>query len=235
MDTSDDLSPRPKRPLVWLERGLWLIGLFGVGWFVAVQAETRLYQGREEARLERALAAGTGAAAVATAGRAGAGLTELPGEEGASGQAAAGTAAPELPPGAAIGRIEVPRLGVSAIVASGIDRRTLRRAVGHVPATALPGEPGNVALAAHRDRFFRGLQGIEEDDEILITTPDGVFHYRVQWREVVEPEDVEVLDDTDEPTLTLVTCFPFYYVGPAPQRFIVRARQVRQERTDTAP
>jgi sortase A len=234
MNTSDDSAMPAGRPLRWLERGLWLIGLLGVGWFLVVQAETRLYQAREEARLERSLAVAPGGARrEARAGEAGGAgrLEELPGED----EPAAGAVEPALPPGTAIGRVEIPRLGLAAMVASGIDRRTLRRAVGHIPATALPGEPGNVGLAAHRDRFFRGLRGIEEDDEIVITTPDGVFHYRVDWKEVVEPSDVEVLDDTDEPALTLVTCFPFYYVGPAPQRFIVRARQVRHERTDTAP
>ena len=83
--------------------------------------------------------------------------------------------------------------------------------------------PGNMGLAGHRDTFFRRLQNIMPDDEIRLTTPDGFFTYRVQRTVIVQPRDVWVLDPTDAPTLTLVTCYPFSYVGSAPQRFIVRA------------
>ena len=106
---------------------------------------------------------------------------------------------------------------------AGSDARTLQLAVGHIPGTALPGEAGNVGLAGHRDTFFRRLQNIRPDDEIRLTTPDGFFTYRVRRTVIVQPRDVWVLDPTDEPTLTLVTCYPFSYVGSAPQRFIVRA------------
>jgi sortase A len=95
--------------------------------------------------------------------------------------------------------------------------------VGHIPGTALPGDSGNVGLAAHRDTFFRRLRDIRPDDEIVLTTPDGTFRYTVEGTKVVEPGDVWVLDPTEEPALTLVTCYPFTYVGSAPQRFIVRA------------
>jgi sortase A len=229
MEPPDAVPKRTRKgPLLWLERALWLAGCLGVGWFVAVQAETYVYQGREEARLERELAAAERAGSADGGAASAGGLRELPGE----GPESAGVAPPAratVPPGAAIARLEIPRLGFSAIVADGADHRTLRRAVGHIPATALPGDPGNVGLAGHRDRFFRRLKDVRVDDEIKMTTPDGIFHYRVEWTEVVEPADVEVLDDTGEPTLTLVTCYPFYYVGPAPHRYIVRARQVRRE------
>ena len=122
-----------------------------------------------------------------------------------------------------MGRIEIPRLGVSTIVRAGSDARTLQLAVGHLPGTALPGETGNVGLAGHRDTFFRRLADIRADDEIRVVTPDGTFRYRVQRTNVVEPDDVWVLDPTGHPALTLVTCYPFSYVGSAPQRFIVRA------------
>jgi sortase A len=125
-----------------------------------------------------------------------------------------------------IGRIEIPRLDISAIVAEGTSDTVLRRSVGHLPGTALPGEPGNVALAGHRDSFFSSLGGVRPGDRIRITTPDGVFDYRVESKSVVAPDRTEVLSPTSSPTLTLITCFPFRYVGPAPERFIVRARQL---------
>lgn len=123
-----------------------------------------------------------------------------------------------------MGRIEIPRLGISAVVRAGSDARTLQLAVGHIPGTALPGETGNVGLAAHRDTFFRRLKDIRPDDIVRVVTPEGTFEYRVQRTNVVNPEDVWVLDPTEQPVLTLVTCYPFTYVGSAPQRFIVRAQ-----------
>jgi sortase A len=94
-----------------------------------------------------------------------------------------------------------------------------------VPETALPGESGNIGIAAHRDTFFRPLKDIQIGDLIRLTTHNGVFDYHVEWMRIVKPEAVDVLDPTDIPSLTLVTCYPFYYVGSAPDRFIVRARK----------
>ena len=125
-----------------------------------------------------------------------------------------------------IGRIEVSRLGLSAIVMEGIDKRTLRRAAGHIPGTALPGQSGNVGIAGHRDTFFRPLKNIEVDDIVTLTTQGGEYRYRVVFIRVVGPDDVAVLDPTGNEVLTLVTCHPFYFVGPAPNRFIVRAERV---------
>ena len=125
-----------------------------------------------------------------------------------------------------IGRIEIPRLLVSVVVIEGVDRTALRRAVGHVPGTALPGRPGNVALAGHRDTFFRPLKDLRIKDEIRFSTLRGNFKYAVVSITIVDPDDVGVLASTRENVLTLVTCYPFYYVGPAPHRWIVRARQV---------
>lgn len=109
------------------------------------------------------------------------------------------------------------------MIRAGTDARTLRLAVGYIPGTALPGDTGNIGLAAHRDTFFRKLRNVNPDDEIRIVTKDGVFHYYVQRTSVVMPEDVWVLNPTNYPALTLVTCYPFNYIGSAPQRFIVRA------------
>lgn len=134
-----------------------------------------------------------------------------------------------------LGRIEIPRLRVHAIVREGVDDKTLRRAVGHVPGTATPGADGNMALAGHRDSFFRGLQDVKKDDRIVMETLDSRYEYVVDSLKIVGPDDVEVLAATENPVLTLVTCYPFRYVGNAPRRFIVRARQVSvQARADNA-
>lgn len=138
------------------------------------------------------------------------------------GPASAGAASGAEDP---IGRIEITRLGVSAMIAEGTDSRTLRRAVGHVPRTALPGDPGNVVLAGHRDSFFRRLKEVRPGDHVRITTPDSVFEYDVESTQIVGPAQTDVLAPTQKPSLTLITCYPFNYIGPAPDRFIVRARQ----------
>jgi sortase A len=111
------------------------------------------------------------------------------------------------------------------MILEGTDEGTLRLAVGHIPGTPLPGRQGNVALAGHRDTFFRGLRKIRVNDEITLTTLSGSYRYRVDSTKVVEPEETEVLED-DGDILTLVTCYPFNFVGTAPRRFIVRARRV---------
>jgi sortase A len=122
-----------------------------------------------------------------------------------------------------LGRIEIPRIGVTAIVREGDDNATLAIAVGHIFGTARPGERGNMALAGHRDSFFRPLRHIRREDRIRIVTPSQSWEYVVDSMEVVDPEDTRVLDPTSDTVLTLVTCFPFKYVGHAPRRFIVRA------------
>lgn len=131
-----------------------------------------------------------------------------------------------VPHGATLGRLEISRLGLSVMVLEGIENRTLRVGAGHIRGTALPGDVGNIGIAAHRDTFFRKLEHIQPGDRIQLTTPDGVYQYAVHSTRVVDPEDVEVLDPREHPTLTLVTCFPFQYIGSAPKRFIVHAHQV---------
>jgi sortase A len=125
-----------------------------------------------------------------------------------------------------IGRIEIPRLLLSAVVVEGVDKTTLRRAVGHIPGTAMPGRTGNVGLAGHRDTFFRSLKDVKIKDEVQLSTLAGNFNYEVESLRVVDPENVGVLAPSGQNVLTLVTCYPFYFVGPAPKRWIVRARQV---------
>ena len=125
-----------------------------------------------------------------------------------------------------IGRIEIERLGVSTLVVEGTGEPALQRAAGHIVGTALPGHPGNIGIAGHRDSFFRPLRNIRRDDMITLATLGGEYRYRVVWTEVVAPDYVSVLDAGDQEVLTLVTCYPFYFVGPAPNRFIVRAEKV---------
>jgi sortase A len=125
-----------------------------------------------------------------------------------------------------IGRMEIPRLGLSVIVMEGTSSATLRRAAGHISGTALPGQPGNAGISAHRDTFFRPLRNIRRDDIITLTTALGEYRYRVVSTGIVSPREVSVLDPTEKETLTLVTCYPFYFIGAAPNRFIVRAERV---------
>jgi sortase A len=128
--------------------------------------------------------------------------------------------------GGVIGEIEVARLHLKAIVVQGDSHTLLRRAVGHIPETALPGATGNVVLAGHRDTFFRPLRNIRLGDAITLKTPDGAFQYLVESTEVVPASNMEVLNASSGRILTLITCFPFDYIGPAPNRFVVRARQL---------
>jgi sortase A len=128
--------------------------------------------------------------------------------------------------GTAIGRLEISRVGISVVVLEGDDAHTLRLGAGRVPGTAWPGHGGNVAIAAHRDTFFRGLRDVRKDDRIRLLTTANEYVYRVESTLIVNPTQVEVLDPTSQPTLTLITCYPFHYIGDAPDRFIVRALQI---------
>jgi sortase A len=130
---------------------------------------------------------------------------------------------PKLSEGDLLGKLEVPRVGVSVMVMEGVAEKTLRLGGGHIPGTAYPGAPGNSGFAAHRDTFFRNLRDVRKDDLIQFTTRSQTISYRVASTAVVNPSDIEVLRPTSFETITLVTCFPFYYVGPAPKRFVVHA------------
>jgi sortase A len=218
----------------WAERlllgaGGLCLGLALLGW-----AEAAVFQWALDWRLERALAEGAGSPAPSS-------FTPPTEEAVVSAPAAAAeaapaatTAAPRTPPRAAaslageepIGRLSAPRLGISAVVAEGIASHTLRRAVGHIPGTALPWEDGNVGLAAHRDTFFFRLKDVQVGDTLKLATPRGRFEYVVRSLDIVTPERADVLQGGGSPRLTLVTCYPFSVVGPAPSRFIVTADRV---------
>jgi sortase A len=125
--------------------------------------------------------------------------------------------------GSAIAKLEIPRVKLSTIVVEGTADSELRVAAGHIRGTALPGDGGNAGVAAHRDTFFRPLRSIRVDDIISVETHERQMEYRVVSTKIVSPKDVQVLAPTAQETLTLVTCYPFNYVGAAPSRFIVRA------------
>jgi sortase A len=133
-----------------------------------------------------------------------------------------------------IGWLEIPTIGLSAAVVHGDSDDLLKTAIGHLPDTPLPWDTGNSALAAHRDTLFRSLRHIRLNDIVRLKTAHGDLEYRVHQTFVVGPEDVWVLDPTSEETLTLITCYPFNYVGNAPRRFIVRAERLERSQTPRA-
>jgi sortase A len=195
-----------QRRLAIVERALFALGAVFLGWYLLQHAITAYEQAAANRELESVHLAV--AEPLSTASR--------------------------LATGSLIGRMEIPRVGVSAIVREGDDTATLRHAVGHIPDTALPGRPGNAGLAGHRDTFFRGLKNVRVGDHITVTTARGVLEYKVRDTRVVDPADVSVLNPTDRQTLTLVTCYPFYYIGAAPRRFIVQAELIANPVTTAA-
>jgi len=133
------------------------------------------------------------------------------------------TAVPDL--GSAIAKLEIPRLDASWFVFEGTGHRELRLGPGHMTGTARPGVPGNCVIAGHRDTHFRVLKDIRKGDDILVTTPGGrQFHYTVMRISVVKPTNTQALQPTTATVMNLITCYPFYYVGPAPERFVVEAQ-----------
>jgi sortase A len=125
-----------------------------------------------------------------------------------------------------VGRLEIPKLGVSSFILEGVESQTLRVGLGHVPGTSLPGQPGNVVIAGHRDTFFRPLRNIETCDEVSVATSARTYYYQIRSFEVVDPRNVNALRFHKKDELTLITCYPFAYIGPAPKRFIIYAEPV---------
>jgi sortase A len=130
---------------------------------------------------------------------------------------------PDLQEGDLMGKINIDRIGLSVMVLQGIEERTLIGGAGHVPGTSMPGSEGNVVIAAHRDTFFRKLKGILPGDRIQVATLRGSYNYFVDSVETVDPEDTQVMESRAYQELTLITCYPFYFVGAAPKRFVVHA------------
>jgi sortase A len=207
-----DGAAAARNPFAGLRTVFLLIGLACVGYFVYTYANQTIYQAYQNWALDRAIA------------------KQKPG------QAAQPIIAPAE--GSVIGRVSIGRLDLSAVVRQGVGEDTLKEAVGHVPSSALAGQPGNFAIAAHRDTLFRGLKDIKIGDAITFESPAGRFHYEVAATRIVKPSDVSVLrpdggglihrqaGSAPPKLLTMITCYPFYYVGSAPERFIVQAKLV---------
>jgi len=204
-DQHGALKMPDNRPFIrWLVFALVLTGIACLAWSSYAILSAWSHQRTERAALERARV-----------------------EESPTLERTESPPAPAVPrafsTGETIGSLEIPRLGFSAIVAEGDDDGTLKIAVGHLPDTPLPWDDGNSALAGHRDGLFRPLEKVRVGDEINLSTAGGDLRYRITETKIVDPDDLSVLDAGDRPTLTLITCYPFHYIGPAPRRFIVHA------------
>lgn len=123
-------------------------------------------------------------------------------------------------------RVVIPKINMDAIVIEGVSRKELSSGPGHMKETAMPGETGNAVITAHRDTFFRHIYELTKGDHIQVRRNGRVFTYEVTGKRIVEPDDVSVLKQTPDPQLTLITCYPTYYIGPAPQRLVVFSRLV---------
>jgi sortase A len=189
-----------QRGFVWLQWALFVLGVTSLAWCGLVIGEAQWFQAQQHAALER--------------------VSSL-----SAAHADSAIASTSVAPGV-IGEIDVPRLRLSAVVVEGDDEDMLKVAVGHLPDTPLPWQTGNSALAGHRDTFFRALKSVRLGDEIRLATAHGELRYRVERTLVVEPGDLSVLEPLPRPSLTLITCFPFSYIGDAPHRFIVQAQQI---------
>jgi sortase A len=132
------------------------------------------------------------------------------------------------PPVPYIGKLEIPKLDISVMILEGDDGPALLRGIGHIPGTPRPGEPGNTGLAGHRDTFFRHLGQLETHDRLILRTSTDTYEYEVRSIVIVSPNTREVLANSDKEMLTLVTCYPFYFIGPAPERFVVQALRIRR-------
>jgi sortase A len=196
------LVPREslKKALQCFQRILFIAAALTLGYCGFVLLDTWVFQQRQTRNLERML-----------------------GQESPSRQEP-----PAIPVEGLIGRIEIARVGLSAMVVEGTDQATLRRAAGHIQGTAVPGQAGNIGIAAHRDTFFRPLRNVRLNDIVTLTTLRAEYRYRVVSTRVVSPHEVSVLNPSKQEVLTLVSCYPFYFVGPAPNRFIVRAERMSE-------
>ena len=196
----ESFPTRMQRLLHWSQRLFFLTGILALTYVAFTLLDARLYQVSAKRSLERQVQADNGHNAIRLQ--------------------------PVVKKGDVLGRMDIPRLGVSIAILQGTSSRTLRLGAGHIEGTSFPGEAGNSGIAGHRDTFFRGLKDIRRNDEVQLQTATGLFRYEVDWAKVVEPRDTTVLaPSTVESTLTLVTCYPFYFLGPAPMRFVVRAHK----------
>lgn len=228
--------PNDRPVLIWVERSLLTLGIVLLGVYGGVSAHSQFYQAYDTWRFDRAIEGRHGSM--------GAFVTEALHVPGAPLLLADGADGPDqqdwsperirayeglradgdrLP----IGRLEIPSIDLRVMVLEGTDDWTLNRGVGRIEGTAKPGDIGNLGIAGHRDGFFRSLRKLSTGERILLRTLDGSYEYEVDDIEIVSPEEVRVLETSAKPSLTLVTCYPFYYVGNAPHRYIVKANLVQ--------
>jgi len=193
-----------KTVLRFTEDFLWVVALASVGFCSVAYGSAAIHQARQKAVLEALRANSAGPAPLASASQA---------------------SDSKVANNVLLGLIEIPRLDTASIVEEGVETSTLWKAVGHIPGTALPGERGNAVLAAHRDTYFSGLGDLKVGDWVSFKSPTATYSYRVESTRIVEPDDTQVLAASTEPILTLVTCYPFHYIGNAPQRYVVTARE----------
>jgi sortase A len=193
------LATRSRALLRWTERSLFLVGGLAVSYVVLMLLHARFYQEVAGDSLERQIYA-----------------------EAQGGASELRAVAKE---GDVLGRIEIPRLGLAVAVLEGTTSRTLQVGVGHIEGTALPGGPGNIGIAGHRDTFFRVLKDIRTGDEIQLQTATSLSRYKVDWVQIVDPRDTAILSPSIDSAITLVTCYPFRFIGAAPERFAVHARK----------
>lgn len=208
--------------LRWLERGLLAVGVALGAWCAAVLLE---------AQFTKTLPLPAPPLTVTQTLAPPLTVTQtLPGDANNPGTQSPSTPPPFAPPpGTVLARLEAPTVHMTTTVLEGSDDKTLSRGAGHIEDTPFPGQPGNIGIAGHRDTVFRPLRGIRVGDPLELTTGDRIYHYRIHKTTIVGPDDVYVLDPTNDPTVTLVTCYPFEFVGHAPRRFIVQARLIGQE------
>jgi len=214
---------------------LFLIGCLAFGYYAYDILDARFFQDEQSRNFDQALRDAHDNAAADLSAEAAAELNSRAPRAGSSPAMPAFSEAsavdrlakqPAITGNMPLGRIEINSIGLTAMIQEGTGVQTLQRGVGHITGTAPMGHSGNVGLAAHRDSFFRKLRNIHEGEEITLTTLNGSYKYRVELISIVEPEDSAVLRDNGENVLTLVTCYPFNYIGSAPKRFIVRAKEV---------
>jgi sortase A len=186
----------------WIQGLLWVVGVGALGYCAFTYWYERSFQAGQSARLDASIRAGDFGRKVES---------------------------PKVPnallSGEVLGRLEIPRLGMKVMVVEGVDEQNLKRGAGHIPGTVMPGEHGNAGVAGHRDTVFRPLRDIRRNDTVQMVTLQGTYTYRVVSTVIVDPSDVAVLGPTGKDTLTLVTCYPFNYIGSAPQRFIIKAEK----------
>ena len=207
-------SARRQTRLRWTQRLLFITGILLLGYVGFTLLEARLYQASAKRSLENQIRLQNDQV-----------QKEQVEKEQGENHTKPVTSRAVTKTGDVLGRMDIPRLGMSVAVLQGTSSRVLRLGIGHIAGTPLPGEDGNIGIAGHRDTFFRGLKDIRKNDEIQIQTARGLSRYEVDWAKVVANDDQGVLAPSTNSALTLVTCYPFYFVGPAPKRFVVRAHK----------